>query len=64
MPTTTVTVSSVPPPPLGKLIGSLTKYDLEKDARLYTDKASIQDCGLVASYNWLNKSDSTIVIPG
>lgn len=57
-------VSSVPSPPLGKLIQSLTKHDLEKDARAYIDKASIQDCSVVTSYNWLDKSNPTIVIPG
>ncbi|KAH8907360.1 hypothetical protein BR93DRAFT_928245 [Coniochaeta sp. PMI_546] len=57
-------VPSVPSPPLGKLIQSLNKYDLERDARAYTDKASIQDCTVVTSYNWLDKSNPTIVIPG
>lgn len=57
-------VSPVPPPPLGKLIQALDKHDLEKDATSYTDKASIQDCKLVASYNWLDKNDPTIIVPG
>jgi hypothetical protein len=57
-------VSSVPPPPLGKLIQSLNKADLEKDAQEYVGKAGISDCSLVASYNWLDKSDPTMVIPG
>lgn len=57
-------VSPVPPPPLGKPIQLLDKHDLEKDAASYTDKARIQDCKLVASYNWLDKSDPTIIIPG
>ncbi|OIW23055.1 hypothetical protein CONLIGDRAFT_563280, partial [Coniochaeta ligniaria NRRL 30616] len=59
-----VCVSSIPPPPLGKLIQSLNKDDLDKDAKDFTDKASIQDCSLVTSYNWLDKSDPTILIPG
>lgn len=57
-------VSTVPAPPLGKLIQSLDKSDLEKDAERFVDKASIQDCSLVASYNWLGKTDPTVVIPG
>lgn len=57
-------VSSVPSPPLGKLIKSLHKIDLENDAKGYLNNASIKDCSLVASYNWLNKANSTIVIPG
>jgi hypothetical protein len=60
----TLTGSSVPAPPLGPLIQTLSKYDLARDAKDHLDKASIQDCSLIASYNWLGKTDATIVIPG
>jgi hypothetical protein len=57
-------VSSVPVPPLGQLLESLNTADLAKDAKEHRDQASIQDCSLVTSYNWLDKSDPTMVIPG
>lgn len=57
-------VSTTPPPPLGKLIQTLAESDLERVVKPYVDKATIQDCSLVASYNWLGKTDPTMVIPG
>ncbi|KAB5586293.1 hypothetical protein GE09DRAFT_59099 [Coniochaeta sp. 2T2.1] len=57
-------VSSSPAPPLGTVIQSLDKHDLEIDAEEHLDKAYIQDCELVASYNWLDKSSPNIIIPG
>jgi len=61
---TSTVVSSAPVPPLGTLIQSLNKHDLVEDANNYLDRASIQDCELVASYNWLDKSDPAMLIPG
>ncbi|KAB5582270.1 hypothetical protein GE09DRAFT_262617 [Coniochaeta sp. 2T2.1] len=63
-PKKTTDISSVPAPPLGTLIQSLAKHDLDNDAEAYLDSARIQDCELVASYNWLDKSDPAMIIPG
>ena len=41
-----------------------SKHDLHKDAQGYADKASIQDCNVVASYNWLDKGSPTLLVPG
>jgi hypothetical protein len=59
-----VHVTSVPAPPLGQLIQSLGKDVLEKDAKDSLEEAKIQNCDVVASYNWLDKTDPAIILPG
>ncbi len=56
--------SSTPAPPLGPIIESLFTSDIEADAGKYASTAVIKDCELVASYNWLDKKEPTILVPG
>jgi len=56
--------SSVTAPPLGQLIQMLEKSDLQMASQDYLDKASIHNCELVTSYNWLDKTEPTMLIPG
>lgn len=52
--------------PLGPLIKTLQKDDINDAAQDFTESAKIRDCGTIASYNWLNKKgpDATIIVPG
>ncbi|KAK1775306.1 hypothetical protein QBC45DRAFT_422619 [Copromyces sp. CBS 386.78] len=61
----TSSTPATPPPPLGPLLKSLRVNDLGHDPD-DQHSATIQDCEVVASYNWLdtNLSDPTILIPG
>lgn len=54
--------STTPAPPLGKLLSSLTKADL--NGKEYEATSSITDCKTVSSYNWLDRKTPTIVVPG
>ncbi|KUI69312.1 hypothetical protein VM1G_04997 [Cytospora mali] len=55
--------TSSPEPPLGALLHSLNDLDLYDDAKRYVSESVITDCRAVASYNWLDREDPTIVIP-
>jgi len=54
------------PPPLGKLIQSLTVADLAQKTKDFTASATIQAVESVTSYNWLEGKGTgpTILIPG
>jgi len=56
--------SGTPAPPYGPLVREIRKSDLVPGAEKYKDSATIKDCELVASYNWLDKSNPTMLIPG
>ncbi len=56
--------STTPPPPLGRLIQTLISTDVAVEAAKYIDTARIEDCELVASYNWLDRAEPTILVPG
>lgn len=50
-------------PALGELLTFLQKQTLAKEGIAYTETASIKDCSLITSFNWL-EGKSAIVIPG
>ncbi|KAM0282127.1 hypothetical protein ACHAQH_003167 [Verticillium albo-atrum] len=58
------TVSPSPPPPFGPEIFSISAEDLTKEDTISSDEAQVTNCQLVASYNWLNKPNPTIIVPG
>ncbi|EAW14577.1 uncharacterized protein ACLA_076170 [Aspergillus clavatus NRRL 1] len=55
-----------PSPVLGPLLATVGRPDLaiEPQAKPGNEKAHIEDCQLVASYNWLNSTVPTILVPG
>ena len=53
-----------PSPPLGPVMATLSEDDLANCPDLYEHSASIVCCEDVASYNWLNEKEPTILIPG
>ncbi|KAF3153579.1 hypothetical protein TWF569_001890 [Orbilia oligospora] len=52
--------------PLGNLVAKITTKDIDLTASGDTLSATavISDCEYVASYNWMNESASTIMVPG
>lgn len=56
--------NSSPEPPLGALLHSLDVSDFHEDANMYVTESVITDCTAVASYNWLDRPEPTIIIPG
>ncbi|KAM0429740.1 hypothetical protein ACHAPT_006346 [Fusarium lateritium] len=52
-----------PPPPLGDLIESITRDNLE-GASSNSDRAEISNAKLIASYNWISASSPEIIVPG
>ncbi|KAM0323929.1 hypothetical protein ACHAQA_008510 [Verticillium albo-atrum] len=58
------TASPNPPPPFGPEIASISAKDLTKDVAVTTGEARVTNFKLVASYNWLDKRDPTIIVPG
>lgn len=53
-----------PSPPLGPILTTLRESDLADYPNLHEGYARITDCKDVASYNWLNKNEPTILVPG
>ena len=53
-----------PSPPLGQLLATLSDIDLTDPSDLYEYPAKISSCKDVASYNWLNEQEPTILVPG
>lgn len=51
-------------PPIGPLLFSLRNTDFDHDAKEYEGHAAISDCKALASYNWLDRADPTIIMPG
>ena len=61
------TIQRPPSPPLGPLLQTLSEADLlaTDQAQSSCDKpAKITDCTYVASFNWLDRDEPTILIPG
>ena len=56
--------SSAPPPPLGPIVARLFKHELSEAEAERLSPATITDCEFVASYNWLNKKQPAILLPG
>ena len=53
-----------PSPPLGQVLATLSDVDLANPSDLYEYPAKISSCKDVASYNWLNEQEPTILVPG
>jgi hypothetical protein len=51
-------------PPLGSVLTTLREDDLANSPDLHEYPARIIGCKDVASYNWLNKKEPTILVPG
>ncbi|POS78719.1 geranylgeranyl pyrophosphate synthetase [Diaporthe helianthi] len=51
-------------PALGSLLSTLSQADFAKAARTYESDSVITDCVAVTSYNWLDRTKPTIVVPG
>jgi hypothetical protein len=56
-------VAASPSPPVGKLIENISESDIHDEHAESTERLSITNTKLIASYNWLDGS-STIAIPG
>lgn len=52
------------PPPLGPEFESISIADLSVDASRPTDDIRITECKGIASYNWLDRWNPSILIPG
>lgn len=50
--------------PLGKLVKTFSILDLKVGSGQALPDTEISDCQYVASYNWLNSQNPTIVVPG
>lgn len=57
-------VPATPAPPFGSVIELVRPNDLDSDARQFENVAVIKDCKTLTSYNWLDKREPTIMIPG
>lgn len=57
-------VARPPSPPLGQVLATLSDIDLTNPSNLYGYPAKISSCKDVASYNWLNEQEPTILVPG
>lgn len=53
-----------PSPPLGQVLATLSDVDLANPSDLHGYPAKISSCKDVASYNWLNEQEPTILVPG
>jgi hypothetical protein len=58
------TVEQPPSPPLGPVLRTLSEDELGKSLDLYDHAAGISCCQDLASYNWLNEKEPTILVPG
>lgn len=50
--------------PAGHLIGTIHLSDIRSHVQLRDPAPTIEDCVYIASYNWLNRKDPTILVPG
>ena len=51
-------------PPMGDLIETVTPEEVSKQAEHTSDPVKIQDCRLLASFNWIEGKTPSIVFPG
>lgn len=56
--------SRPPSPPLGPVLMTLNERDLGTSPDLKEPLAKITECKYVASYNWLNRNEPTILVSG
>lgn len=57
-------VERPPSPPLGDLVARIDEDELVQSSDSFEASAKITDCEDVTSYNWLNREQPTILIPG
>ncbi|MCJ1245108.1 hypothetical protein MMC30_002309 [Trapelia coarctata] len=50
--------------PIGHLIGTIRLSEVQSAVQLKDAAPTIEDCQYVASYNWLNRKNPTILVPG
>src|SRR5271156_3087760 len=53
-----------PSPPLGPVLTKLCEEDLVESSSLYEYSPRITSCKDIASYNWLDSKEPTILVPG
>lgn len=53
-----------PAPPLGSMLAEVHESDLADVSNVDEKSAKISDCKEIASFNWLNEKQPTILIPG
>lgn len=61
------TIQRPPSPPLGPLFQTLSEANLlaaDQTQSRYGEPAEITKCAYVASFNWLDRDEPTILIPG
>jgi hypothetical protein len=58
------TVVQPPSPPLGPILTTLSGDNLGEPRDLNEHSAVINSCEDIASYNWLNEKNPTILVPG
>ncbi|KAK2002736.1 geranylgeranyl pyrophosphate synthetase [Colletotrichum falcatum] len=56
--------TSSPAPPFGPLVEKIDVAELSKPAAKFEASARVTGCELVASYNWLDKTSPSVLIPG
>jgi hypothetical protein len=57
-------ITTPPAPPLGLLLEQLTPAQCADDGTGARDKVEITDTKFLASYNWMDARDPSIVCPG
>jgi len=50
--------------PTGHLIGTINLSDIRSHIQFKDPAPTIEDCVYIASYNWLNRKNPTIIVPG
>lgn len=57
-------LATSPEPPLGSLLSSLTANSFKQEAKDHETRSFITNFKTVASYNWLDRTEPTIIVPG
>ncbi|KAF2837531.1 hypothetical protein M501DRAFT_906486, partial [Patellaria atrata CBS 101060] len=57
-------INTTPAPPLGTLISSLRTIDLDGTSDELSKDAKITGTRDIASFNWMNEDDASIIVPG
>jgi len=53
-----------PPPPIGLLLESITPEQLDGQSGQVRTTVKINDCDLLASFNWADNAEPSIIFPG
>jgi hypothetical protein len=57
-------VQQSPPPPMGEILATIHQNDLQDSKFDNKDAALITESQYLASYNWLNRKENRILVPG